>query len=128
MSNALPAPRLVERPLPVAWDDVPVTWTDEAIAAGSVFVCRRGRRPVPVVVCSACGSLGERGRDGYLGRVPDDEPGSSALRPRLLLTRCLACGHDVVVDLDAGEVWDLDESDYGPAGSVHPDQVQGQLW
>ena len=37
--------------------------------------------------------------------------------------RCPDCGHDVVVELDSGVVWDLDLSDYGDGGSANPDGV-----
>ena len=37
-------------------------------------------------------------------------------------SRCPGCGLDTVVDSTSGhqQVWTLDESDYGDAGSVHP--------
>lgn len=131
-------PPLVERPLPVAWDDVPITWEPDTLEVGPVFACPPPK-PSP---CAGCGTLAEPVAR-WRGLVQHTEPGYWDRHPvtgrvrrhperswgvvRLVLARC-GCGHDVVVDLDAGEAWDLDESDYGPAGSVHPDQVQGQLW
>jgi len=39
---------------------------------------------------------------------------------RLDAFRCPDCHHDVVSDMQTGEVWDLDLSDYGDAGSTDP--------
>lgn len=130
-------PPLVERPLPVAWDDLPVRW-QPAEVPGPVFVCPPPK-PTPCAGCrqptqpvASWRGLVEQPVPAYWRRDPSTGrprhwTASSRVLARLRLTRC-ACGHDVVVDLETDEVWDLDETDYGPAGSVHPDQVQGQLW
>ena len=41
---------------------------------------------------------------------------------RMFASRCPDCGLDTVVDYtsEPEQVWTLDESDYGDAGSVHP--------
>jgi hypothetical protein len=36
---------------------------------------------------------------------------------RLNVLRCTGCGLDQVTDLETGEVWDLDPSDYTDTGS-----------
>ena len=38
----------------------------------------------------------------------------------LILQRCPDCGFDTVWDTKAAQWWDLDDSDYGDEGSVHP--------
>jgi hypothetical protein len=117
-----------EKELPCKWDGEPVTWGDP-IAVGAVFICPppRGRD-----ACPNCGQLRVDGADHYVGRTPQTEPaywvrdhyGKPRKYPertycaaRLSLTRCLGCSHDVVLDLDTDELWDLDESDYGSDGS-----------
>lgn len=132
-------PPLVDRPLPVAWDDQPVTWRPtDVVDEGQVFVCPPPK-PSPCAGCrepaqpvASWQGLVEHTEPGYWDRHPTTgRPRRHRTRTRLVvrlrLTRCV-CGHDVVVDLETDEVWDLDESDYGPAGSVHPDDVQGRLW
>lgn len=130
----------LERDLPPKWDGVPVTW-GEPHAVGATFICPPPKEPE---ACTECGQLAVDGADTYLGRVPGEpvqpfwtrnrygqpvkKPGWDVLEPALLATRCLGCGHDQVVDLRTNEVWDLDDTDYGEEGSVHPDQVQGTLW
>lgn len=133
-------PAYREHELPVAWDGEPIQW-GEAVAVGSVFVCP----PPRPRACPECGQLDVAGADSYVGKVPGEPvapywirdrvtgrprkmPGWETWRPRLVLTRCLGCGHDQVHDLDTDETWDLDETDYGPQGSVHPEQLQGTLW
>lgn len=117
------------RDLPVAWDGEPIRW-GEPMAYGAIFVCPPPRVPD---ACTSCGALAADGADLYTGRLrgPDQEPywtrdsfgravkkpGWEVWLPRLLLRRCLSCGHDQVSDLESGEVWDLDPSDYGETGS-----------
>jgi hypothetical protein len=130
----------IERPLPRAWDGRPVQWQEPWREAGRVFICDRSRRKNGLIVptCSACGSPrpplhtmgllypiagdvveGEYVRRHRTGRplhALEEAPPTWALHAQ----RCQDCGHDTVYDFRTGEVWDLDESDYGPDGSVAP--------
>lgn len=132
-------PKLLERDLPVSWDGAPVIW-GPPVPVGSVFICPPPK-PLP---CPGCKRFHLRGADSRIGYVSETleprevfnagtgrgrkYPMGAVRHPKLVLTRCLDCGHDQVYDLDAEELWDLDESDYGPEGSVHPGTLQGELW
>lgn len=91
-----------------------------------------------VPTCDVCGRVGRKLRStGLRGPVPGatvegerlrihrngrpvhaTEP-APALRT-LHASRCVGCGHDQVLDTETNELWDLDDSDYGPDGSVAP--------
>ena len=127
----------LDRPLPVAWDGRPLEWLPWE-PAPLVFICDRSKRKhgLSHPSCSACGST-RPGLTASALRHPiasDVEQGEYLRRHRngmpvyaqepmpayrdLHASRCLDCGHDTVVDLRSGEVWDLDPSDYGPEGSI----------
>lgn len=129
----------LDRPLPVAWDGRPLTWGPWSVSP-LVFICDRSKRKhgLSHPSCSACGSI-RPALTAVALRSPiagDVEPGEYLRRHRtgrpvyaqepmpayrdLHVARCRDCGHDSVVDLRSGEVWDLDPSDYGPEGSVAP--------
>jgi hypothetical protein len=44
---------------------------------------------------------------------------------RLFAWRCPDCHLDVVSDMQTGQVWDLDMSDYGDEGSADPEGLWG---
>ena len=129
--------------LPPKWDGRRVDWSDWDTSA--VFIC--GPTRARQQRCEGCGSTASRATS--LGTVyPLDgetfetheprvkrtrsgreyEAGTTTVarraRPgvRLFASRCPDCGLDTVVDRTSGhqQVWTLDESDYGDAGSVHP--------
>lgn len=105
--------------LPTAWDGHPVSWG--TWVASTVFMCNRSKGTVDLA-CEECGHPGDH-RLSIRGVLQD------AQRLSLVLTRCTQCGADTVVDWRF-EVWELDASDYGPEGSVAPQQtaVQGVLF
>lgn len=130
----------LERDLPAMWDGVRVIW-GEPRAVRATFICPP---PTDIEACTQCGQLAVDGADTYLGRVtgepvqpywthnsygqPVKKPGWETYVAALVATRCLGCGHDQVYDLRTHELWDLDDTDYGEHGSVHPDHIQGTLW
>ena len=137
-------PRLtlwVRNDLPPKWDGRRVDWSEWD--TDPIFVC-----PPPTAPrCEGCGSAARqvtsRGTvyplDGEMFETHEPlvkrtrsgreyEAGTTTVarraRPgvRLFASRCPDCGLDTVVDRTSGhqQVWTLDESDYGDAGSVHP--------
>lgn len=128
---------LLAHPLPVAWDGRPVTWSDWRPGV-LVFICDRSKRKhgLSHPACGACGSItpapyafglrepapgatipGEYLRTHRNGRPVYSQEPAPAYRD-LIADRCPDCGTDSVYDLATDEAWTLDETDYGPAGSV----------
>ena len=126
---------LREHDLPVAWDGLATVW-DGWHKPAPAFVC-----PPQPSSCESCGSMVTAVHNrGRVARLPvftvamilaNDETRARLpvalrhkVRPRalvrLLAFRCPDCQLDVVHDLDTGETWTLDHTDYGPDGSVHP--------
>ena len=131
----------VRNDLPPKWDGRRVDWSEWD--TDPIFVC-----PPPTAPrCEGCGSAARqvtsRGTvyplDGEMFETHEPlvkrtrsgreyEAGTTTVarraRPgvRLVASRCPDCGLDTVVDRTSGhqQVWTLDESDYGDAGSVHP--------
>ena len=127
--------------LPPKWDGRRVDWSEWD--TDPIFVC-----PPPTAPrCEGCGSAARqvtsRGTvyplDGEMFETHEPlvkrtrsgreyEAGTTTVarraRPgvRLFASRCPDCGLDTVVDRTSGhqQVWTLDESDYGDAGSVRP--------
>lgn len=125
--------------MPPRWDGHAVLW--------------RGWRPLGVHICpprpeccESCGSLasplinlGLVANDQVMTHddvTHDDQAVDLARRMgqrrerhawlRLTAFRCPDCHADSVLDAD-GVLWELDQSDYGDAGSVPPPE-QGRLW
>src|SRR5690606_17281672 len=109
---------------PPLWDGCRVQWHD-AVSLRSVT--HIGGTP-----CAGCGST-TAPADTLAGRV-DPKPGAMTTASRekrtrsghrytvreevpawpmarLSLTRCLACGHETVYDMETDQLWDLDDSD-----------------
>lgn len=106
--------------LPPAWDGVPVTWRPWQTGRSTlVFHVRNAE-----LACRACGLLDE---DLTAVGIIDLDIPRNGWRPRLHAHRCRGCGRDQVHDLDTDEMWDLDATDYGDAGSVPPPE-QGTLF
>lgn len=92
------------RPLPVAWDGVPVEW--EPFDYTPIHICP----PPPPEPCPECGRIAPRATAIGIRR-PVQWHGP------LTAFRCTHCGHDQVYDENGGTTWDLDPLDYGPDGS-----------
>lgn len=132
---------LREHDLPPFWDGLAVVWGDWQPPWPDAFVCP----PPPPSCCPACGCLDAqvtnrgrvatsivitheqiRERDAARVRLPERvhlmASRAGKLEPlalaRLHVTRCPACRHDQVWDMDTGAWWNLDHTDYGPAGST----------
>lgn len=92
------------RDLPPRWDGIPVQWGswDHRL----VHMCPPGEPGR----CDICGSRSQ----------PATCAGRSRDRFRSLYlqaARCPDCGHDQVLDIVDGSLWDLDEADYSDRGS-----------
>ena len=137
----------VDRPhdLPPRWDGRAVVWDGwkSRDADGVLFICP----PPRPQCCLACGSftppVSNRGRlalsartthqdiidnNEARSRLPDSvkwkahaSRGPIALY-QLTAFRCPDCRFDQVLDGD-GQMWDLDESDYGDSGSIAPNSL-----
>lgn len=135
----------VDRPhdLPPRWDGKVVLWEGwRALHTdGPVFLCPPG----PPQCCPACGSftpaVTNRGKVATstlvtMAQLVDEQAALDHLplsqqykyragrRPLALYGitafRCPDCRFDQVLDTD-GVLWNLDESDYGDAGSIYPE-------
>lgn len=107
------------RALPDLWDWEPVkwsAWTDDLLDVSSF----RFHAPIEAWACNQCGSLGKLWVCTGIRPARADLGETRPLR-NLYATRCQDCGHDTVTDQRTRETWDLDETDYGPAGSVKPE-------
>jgi hypothetical protein len=122
------------RALPAKWDGREVEWGAFSTFAFQTTLrlharsecCERCGTPAPPVM--AQGSMyalpGQsvdvwaRTRSGkpYLRTRTVDEGERVRMLGRLTASRCTRCGLDTVIDCD-GDMWTLDESDYGPEGS-----------
>ena len=124
--------------LPPAWDGVPITWHGWTAHRSTLPL----HVPADALCCRKCGAVGENLINW--GTRPPAEPtwiidkelttksGHRYRAPRevqswpvrdIYAARCRHCRHDVVTDERTGEVWDLDESDYGPDGSTEKDTL-----
>lgn len=106
--DALPLTVGLVRPLPVAWDGVPVEWS-------------AWENPVQAILCppqepTPCESCGSRERPVQARGLTQVEVGAALL----IATRCTACRLDTVWDARNDQWWTLDDTDYGPEGSNPP--------
>jgi hypothetical protein len=114
--------------LPPLWDGQAVQWppwTDEGGFAG------RGSLVFHVTddqwACTGCGWIRDTDMRAVGTLMPDGATGFP--RRRFLVRRCPGCRLDQVTDISTGEVWDLDETDYGDTGSWLDDMpVQDTLF
>jgi hypothetical protein len=115
--------------LPPRWDGKPVAWRGWE-RPEALFICPPRKDP-----CESCGSLADQTMNvGLVGDDPamtpedverDDQLVRAGYKPprsrkswlKLTAFRCVDCGADSVLD-DDDEVWTLDLSDYGDAGST----------
>lgn len=107
--------------LPPLWDGHRVEWFGPW---RQIETSARFHLPLKDQACRhACGSLATP--LSCRGVVHDGNPEG----PRQLsVARCPDCHHDTVYDLETGEFWDLDDSDYGPEGSYDEATHQGVLF
>lgn len=107
------------RTLPDLWDWEPVTWGEWITPPPSTLVLHL---PVEATACDQCGTIGEI-LLAFGKRPARHDLGETTPTKNLHAYRCADCGHNTVHDKRTGEHWDLDESDYGPAGSVRPEHA-----
>lgn len=109
------------RALPDMWDWEPVKWsgwTDDVISSSSAV----WHWPIEALACHECGVIGKN-RFATGIRPTRHDLGETRPIRSLHAMRCADCGHDVVVDQRTEESWDLDDTDYGIAGSVRPEHA-----
>lgn len=92
--------------LPPLWDLEPVEWTIWSTVRSTLAL----HLPAEELACQECGAVDE----------PMISWGKRGPFRDIYAARCRHCWHDVVTDTRTGERWDLDPSDYGPAGSTNP--------
>lgn len=118
--------------LPPLWDGRRVDWSEwKEVDPGSLAF----HSPADAFACTGCGWIPDA-QLRAVGRV-HPKPGATFTVHEtevpawpvavLAARRCTGCGLDQVTDLDTGEVWDLDPSDYTDAGSW-PEPEQGALF
>lgn len=125
------------RPLPALWDGRRVDWSPLQLEP-PIFACDRSKRKngLLIPICDACGHLGPKLRatglrqpalgatvEGEYLRTHRNGHPVHAIDPApayrdLHATRCPSCAHDQVYDTATHELWDLDDTDYGPEGST----------
>jgi hypothetical protein len=120
--------------LPPLWDGRHVTWSPwRDVDPGSLAI----HAPSDAFACTGCGWITET-QMRSIGRL-HPEPGATFTIDGtelpawpvavLAVRRCTGCGLDQVTDLDTGDVWDLDDTDYGDTGSWADDvPVQDTLF
>lgn len=128
---------VAQRPdLPPAWDGAPVEWSEWSTGHTTLAL----HIPADKLACDHCGTVEEPSIN--FGKRPPEHPTVMTTRTKttrsgrkyevpheipswpirdLIAARCRHCGHDTVHDLRTDERWDLDESDYSPAGSYPAD-------
>lgn len=127
------------RALPALWDGRPVEWSPFQLEP-PMFICDRSKRKNGLLIptCNACGATGPKLRaiglrqpapgattEGEYLRTHRNGQPVHAIDPApayrdLHATRCTRCAHDQVYDTATTELWDLDDTDYGPEGSSAP--------
>lgn len=113
---------LVSHPLPISWDGREVKWsrwesTERILICGphsDKARCDCGSKRNPFTASGLRAADAGTGRFARRHAVKD-----------LHALRCPDCGQVDVWDMDSDEWWTLDESDYGPNGSLAP-SMKGQ--
>lgn len=125
--------------LPPLWDGRRVDWSPWVEEPHTTLIFHR---PAHEFACTGCGWI--RDTDLHATGRLHPEPGATfTVLPhprarhttevpawpvvRLAVRRCTGCGLDEVTDIETGEVWDLEPSDYTDAGSW-PEPEQGALF
>lgn len=109
----------LDRALPDMWDWEPVKWSPwrDDLINGSSF---QFHAPLEALACNQCGVLGKQ--HVCFGKRPiRRDLGETYPIRSLFAFRCADCGHDTVIDQRTEESWDLDDTDYGIAGSARPE-------
>jgi hypothetical protein len=116
--------------LPPLWDGQAVqwsAWTDEGGIAGRTTLMFHV--PADHWACTGCGWIRDTELRAVGTLMPDRVNPGKFPHIRLLVRRCPGCRLDQVTDISTGEVWDLDETDYGDTGSWLDDMpVQDTLF
>lgn len=94
--------------LPPKWDGHPVRWLAWQKPMWTTLIFHSED---PAERCAACQKVTHK--HTAKGITEDGK--------HLVAERC-SCGHDTVFDLHTGELWELEASDYGDAGS-YPDTL-----
>lgn len=112
--------------LPPKWDGRDVEWEPWAVLQTTF----RFHARLSELVCRKCGSLAPQAScRGVIDQAEGDSVVVPLARWRILYaSRCTDCAHDTVYDMTSDELWDLDDTDYGPDGSHDPGQLQGSLF
>jgi hypothetical protein len=102
---------LHEYDLPPKWDGQPIEWEASWNPPAPAFICPPPK-PQP---CSGCGrhTLDQPHKMGRTRAVQDRGP----VVLMLSVHRCPSCRLDTVFELETGQCWTLDVTDYGPQGS-----------
>ncbi len=128
------------RDLPPSWDGVLVEWSEWSEGRTTLI----HHAPPESLACAECGTVDEP-IISFGKRPPADGVTFTTDKTRhtksgraytwgteevpawpvndLIAARCRHCAHDVVTDRRTGERWDLDETDYGPDGSINTDTL-----
>jgi hypothetical protein len=123
---------MTDRPhdLPPLWDGQVVQWspwTDEGGIDGRTTLVFHV--PADHWACTGCGWIRDTELRAVGTLMPDSVADTAWPVVRLIVRRCPGCQLDQVTDISTGEVWDLDDTDYGDTGSWLDDMpVQDTLF
>lgn len=105
-----------EHDLPPKWDGHPTHW--DGWRDTPIMFIRQPDRDV----CVACGSTTRPIMNSGIVHIDIDGLTQPIRKGRLYVFRCLDCYHDTIHNVNTGEWWELDHTDYGPHGSHHPEE------
>lgn len=103
-------------PLPLAWDGVPIVWEQWSKRIVSSLDFALG--PPSCTGCDLHSSLWSA--TGWWARSAMGSQWQRRGMRNFHAERCGWCGHTSVFTRHDEQSWDLDETDYGPAGSLDP--------